>query len=95
MSHNNHTLLQTWHQQDSKVFEGGNTIATAEDDKTAYLMSKAPELWRMMAGAQTQLEMASKCLEEGDFDGAKVHMKSLWRERKEMIDSVSSVFGLD
>lgn len=86
------TLLKTWQQKGNEIKDGGNVLGTAKTESEAFLMSKAPELWRELAQAQTQLEMASKCLADGRVDEAMLHTNSLWRQRKELIDTLFEKF---
>jgi hypothetical protein len=87
------TLLKSWQQNDTEIKDGGNVLGTATTESDAFLMSKAPELWRALAQAQKQLEMASECLANGRVDEAMLHTNSLWRERKELIDNIFGTFG--
>lgn len=82
------TLLKSWQQSDTEIKDGGNVLGTAKTESDAFLMSKAPELWRALAQAQKQLEMASECLEKGHVDEAILHVNSLWRERQELIHNI-------
>jgi hypothetical protein len=86
------TLLRTWQQDGHSIKDGGNTVGTSESESNTFLMSKAPELWRALAQAQKQLEMASECLANGRVDEAILHTNSLWRERKDLIDNVFDKF---
>lgn len=89
------TLLKSWQQSDTEIKDGGNVLGTAKTESDAFLMSKAPELWRALAQAQKQLEMASECLADGRVDEAMqamLHTNSLWRERKELIDNIFGTF---
>lgn len=89
------TLLKSWQQSDTEIKDGGNVLGTAKTESDAFLMSKAPELWRALTQAQKQLEMASECLADGRFDEAMLHTNSLWRNRQELINNIFDKFNED
>lgn len=87
--------------QESWKTDGNGNILKEDDTiisknisqrEQAFLMSKAPELWRTLVESQNQIEVASELLEKGKITEAKSHLNSSWKFRRKLISSVSKIY---
>lgn len=73
--------------------EDGTIISkNISQEEQAFLMSKAPELWRTLVESQNQIEVASELLEKGKVTEAKSHLNSSWNFRRKLISNISKIY---
>lgn len=60
---------------------GTFSIEQEEAEANARLIAVAPELLEALIGAVAQMSLAADCIENGRFDEALLHIRSLSREK--------------